>query len=492
MSPKQPFLRWLVVATLFSACSQGTDATANIGTGQPPLLLFCRSQIDRLSNSEILLRTGQNLGTARVNDIAGRECSVRLHPDNNRLVLTRERTPGTRASRELYLSSIDGSVANTQITNNNVQDDNPCWSPDGTRIVFATTRNGDSQLYSADADGGNQSLFLSSSLGTDDRDPDWDELHDKIVFARRTASTGTRQLMLVSGDGTGEVVLSRGAPATIGDTETGDRDPAFSPDGSRVVFVRLVNAVLGQLFSIDLTTGQETLLFTPAGMLRFPRFSSLGDRIYLGVDQPISGRTGLRLTAIHADGTQPRLVEPGKQWLLDGVDVLPSAPAPSESALENLSVQTADVQFASGRVSSGSQRDLTSADSVELKLATDTFQDHELAAISCRFTLPVTEAADVLAIEVRIVARVSRSDANTTLRSSIFNPGASRYDTTVEKPNPGAQVPTTLSFTIQSLAHMSLQRDVRFTVIGEIGAGAVAELSIDEVHLDFVRRAPPK
>ena len=468
---------------------KGPDTTPNTGAGLPPELVFCRTQQDRTSTSEIAVRTAQNLGTTRVPDRAGRELHVRVHPDGKRLVFARERSLDNVASRELVLSSVDGSLPETQVTSNNVADDTPCWSPAGDRILFATARDGDSRLYLANADGGSQRPFLSADPGIDDRDPDWNRTTDRIVFARRE-TTGFRRLMLINGDGTGLTPLTLGSPASAGDTETGDRDPAFTPDGSRVAFVRLAGPGIGLLIAADVATGATQLLFDPQGSVRLPRFSPAGDRIFCGLEQSAAGRAGLRLHALRSDGTDPLLVEPGAQWLLDGVDVLPAmTPAPAAAPPEIVDVTHAEIQIAAGTVTAGGVHELVTSDGQEMVLATQTFEGHETAGINCRFTLPVARAEDVLALHVRIVARLSRADGDSALRSSVHNPVAGRFDTVAELPAPGT-LPGTMTYALQSLAHVTIERQVRITVIGEIGAGARAELHVDQVQLTLVQRAP--
>jgi dipeptidyl aminopeptidase/acylaminoacyl peptidase len=488
-TPRSPFL--LASLLLLAGCmpSNTPSTTPNTGAGLPPEILFCRTQSDRTSTSEIALRTAQNLGTAHLSPRPGRQLHVRVHPDGARIVFTRERTLDQPTSRDLVLSSLDGSVHDTQITTNNVPDDTPCWSPTGDRILFATARDGDSRLYVAAANGQNQQPFLSADPGVDDRDPDWCRTTDRIVFSRRDA-TGLRRLMLVNGDGTGLVPLTLGSPATAGDTETGDRDAAFSPDGQRVLFVRLAGPGSGLLAAADVGTGAVTVVFDPQGGVRLPRFSPAGDRIFCGVDERAAGRDGLRLCALHADGTEPLLVEPGRQWLLDGIDVLPAlGPAPPAAAAEVVDVTTATIEIASGNLLLGGTQQLVAQDNSELVVGTATFNGREVAGINCRFHLPVLRVEDVLGLRMRIVARVTRADGGTALRSSLHNPVASRFDTVAEidAPGTGAHV---LTFTTQSLAHVTMERDVRFTVIGDISPGASAELHVDQVQLELIRRAP--
>jgi len=470
---------------LLAACMPTSDpTTANGGAGLPPELLFCRGDADFPATAEIALRTAQNLGTARAPERSGRELQARLHPDGKRIVFTRERTPGNADTGDVYTSSTDGSVAELRLTSNAVADDHPCWSPTGDRVLFVTSRDGDRRLYIAAADGSNAQPLLAAAPGTNDDEPDWHRGIDRIVFTRREPN-GLRHLMLVNGDGTGLVPLTTGSVTTS--AEVGQHEPSFAPDGSRVLFVRVIAPVLTQLFTVDVQTGAEQILFDPAGEVRQPRFAPAGDRIFCALAQPLFGRAGLRLAALSATGTDPVLVEPGEQWRSFGIEPFPTMP-PRRAAQppEVVSLDALEVQLASGTPVSGSRNQLGAADGSSLVLATQTFQDHEIASINCVFTLPVIDPDDVLELRALMVARVTRSDANTTLRSSMHNPVQTRFDTIAEVPQPGTDF-RTFGFATQSLAHVSLQRQVRVTVIGEIGAGARASLEIDQVQLTVVR-----
>ena len=53
---------------------------------------------------------------------------------------------------EIYTIMTDGTGL-TRITFNSFDDDEPAWSPDGTRLAFRSDRDGDNEIYVINADG---------------------------------------------------------------------------------------------------------------------------------------------------------------------------------------------------------------------------------------------------------------------------------------------------------------------------------------------------
>lgn len=103
----------------------------------------------------------------------------------------------------------------------------PAWSPDGSRIVFTSRRDGRSHVYMMRADGSG-TRRLTSGKHTDSA-PAWSHDGSKIAFAR------DRDLYVMTPTG-GDV---RRVTHSLGGEEA---DPAWSPDGNWLAYVRRLPA----------------------------------------------------------------------------------------------------------------------------------------------------------------------------------------------------------------------------------------------------------
>ena len=474
---------------LLGACGSGGSSTPIGGAAVPPALLACRARVDSpFSFAEIALRSRQNLGGTRIADKAGRERHVRVHPDGNTVVFARERENGEPESRELFTATVDGARPELRLTQNVDFDDEPCWSPNGASILFASERSGVRSLWLCDADGGNARILRTPPAGSSEGEPDWCRATDRIVFSSRDG-TGHHSLWLVQGDGSGLVPLTDGGAVT--GLDSGDHHPAFAPDGGRVAFARRSAAGVSTLCLVDVATGTVVVRYQPAGEVALPRWTPAGDQLLFGLAEPTAGRATLRLASLPVAAGAPALLWPDERWQLEGVDVLPSFVAtPNAQAPALLDVTKAQVQLAAGQVQSAARAQLASADGDEYAVFTETSDGHEVAGISCRFDLPVASPDDVLELRVRAIAHTDRVGGDTQLRMSIYNPVDQRFDTAVEVA-PASTAAQTMTFSTTSLRHVTREKQLRVTVVGEVAAGARTTLHIDLVEVFLVQRVTP-
>ena len=472
----------LCAAVGLAACGGPSPREPVSSAGLSVELLICRARIDNEHLfTEVILRTVQGLGDLRLLSRRGIETGARAHPDGVRVVFSRERDLGRESSRELYSDSRDGSVPQTRLTVNNFIDDSPCWSPDGSRLLFSSDRTGGRRLWLMDADGQNPVLFTDG--GTPDRDPDWDAMTNRVVFTRWIPGLQRWNLFLINDNGSGLTTLTDGAAAD-------DREPAFSPDGQKVVFSRTLGPDRSQLMAVDVLTKTVSELGDGLGEARFPRWSPRGDRLFVARSRPAEGLPGLRLYATGPDGGEPLLLIPDKRFFYPGFDPLPNMPARPATDPIPLpgDLRAALVGITAGALSMGSEVLLPDRDGVAVGVVTELFKGREIAAIEVRVPLPVDDPADIASVRVEVTAALRRTDPDSYLRVGLRNFAENRFDTIAEV------VPTdtgfvNLSFTTSSLAHVDRDGVLDLEVIGDFSPGAVTELWVDHVGLQVIRHS---
>jgi Tol biopolymer transport system component len=87
----------------------------------------------------------------RLIDFPALDWYAKWSPDSTRIVLVSERD----GNPEIYVVNPDGTDL-VRLTENQFEDSSPVWSPDGSRIAFTSKRNGYLNIYGINADGTNE------------------------------------------------------------------------------------------------------------------------------------------------------------------------------------------------------------------------------------------------------------------------------------------------------------------------------------------------
>jgi WD40-like Beta Propeller Repeat len=146
----------------------------------------------------------------------------------------------THPAGDIWSVNPDGSGLTQLTSDQSHQDRDPAWSPDGTKIVFwrrpgATVFNQavEAFLFVMNADGSNQQQLTFDDGGPFHADgyPQWSPDGSKILFVRnfRFASPPCSELYVVNADGTN---LRQLAPTP----HCHEVDPTWSPDGSKIAY----------------------------------------------------------------------------------------------------------------------------------------------------------------------------------------------------------------------------------------------------------------
>jgi Tol biopolymer transport system component len=214
---------------------------------------------------------------------------------------------------DVYVVNADGSGRTNLTVGSPRIDQDPAWSPDGTRIAFASNRGGDSDVYVMDATGSNIVKLTDSPF--EDSDPAWSPDGTRIAFVSTRSQNASdigessEEIWVMNADGTDPVRLTK--------NKEFDDDPAWSPDGKRIAWSRLSGSSALDIWVMNADgSGQRRL----AQRGTSPRWSPDGRKIAF-----VSRRDGnWEVYVMNADGSGQRnltrnaALDNGPAWSPDG------------------------------------------------------------------------------------------------------------------------------------------------------------------------------
>jgi Tol biopolymer transport system component len=235
---------------------------------------------------------------------SGRMSNLDLNRAGTRFVFAHRIGGDELADEEICLVDTDARWLH-RLTDNDFLDTYPVFAPDGHRIVYLSWPDSTLDIWLMDS-GGVPGLLYDS--GSHDGDPSW--------FGSRIAFTTGSRVWLMNDDGTNPVQVTD--PPRAGEWGNavlpfGDYDPRFSPDGSCIVFERLVDdqTIHGNydLFAINPDGTNETRLTTTGWTQGMANWSPDGtELVFLVSAVGTEGRYDIWL--MDADGSNRRDITP--------------------------------------------------------------------------------------------------------------------------------------------------------------------------------------
>jgi TolB protein len=222
--------------------------------------------VDVPSNLEIFRIRSNHTETTQLTHHPAKDEEPAWSPDGSRIAFTSNRD----GQRAIHIMNEDGTGV-MRLTEPTTTSYRPAWSPDGRRIAFVSERGGNTDVYTMNADG-TQLARLTNHVAAD-RDPAWSPDGLRIAFA--SERDGNLEIYVMNADGSDLVRLTT--------NQTPDEHPAWSPDGSRLAFSRVVCYDPAQrvdsCYPAVMVGGPSGGTVTEVGIGENPAWSSDGTRL---------------------------------------------------------------------------------------------------------------------------------------------------------------------------------------------------------------------
>jgi TolB protein len=171
-------------------------------------------------------------------------------------------------NHEIYVADVDddalkrGSFKIKRLTFNNGIDTSPTWSPTGRQLAFVSDRGGTPQIYTMDAEGSSvQRVSFGGSSWHDS--PAWSPAGDRIVYVARVDEIFDLYVL--------DLMSKRISKLT--ESNARNESPTWSPDGRHILFTSDMKGKVPQLFTIDYD-GANLRQLTTKGQNKLPAWAN--------------------------------------------------------------------------------------------------------------------------------------------------------------------------------------------------------------------------
>jgi len=197
---------------------------------------------ERDGNEEIYVMNEKGENQHRLTHTPKRSLQPCWSPDGKKIVFISDRDNNWNRW-QIYVMDSDGSNQ-INLTKNNASNILPAWSPDGKKISFASNRNGNGnmELYVMDADGSNSTRLTNTGVDITNWYSTWSPDSNQLAFI--SCRDAEIDLFIIN-------IKEGGKGVRLTQNNGRNIQPKWSPDGKKIAFVsdRDVN---NEIYLIDL------------------------------------------------------------------------------------------------------------------------------------------------------------------------------------------------------------------------------------------------
>jgi Tol biopolymer transport system component len=202
-------------------------------------------------------------------------------------------------SMDIFTADLDGKILN-RLTDAPGYDAEASYSPDGSRIVFTSFRDGDAEIYVMDADG-RSPRRITHARGYDGG-PFFSPDGKQIVYRSDRKGNDLLQIYLNNAQGTAERALTHDEFVNWG--------PYFHPSGRHIIYATSRHGHTNyELYLMDVDTGRLERITYHEGFDGLPVFSPDGKRLMWTSSGRVADRKSQLFIADFKLEASPRSVE---------------------------------------------------------------------------------------------------------------------------------------------------------------------------------------
>jgi TolB protein len=177
-------------------------------------------------------------GTDRteITTLNGSTASLSWSPDGGKIAF--DDASAVSTSTDIFVVNLDGSSRQNLTADHTHLDLTPVWSPDGSKILFSRydvyppVGYGGTMLHTINVDGTNLTRLVNGfANGWNEDSPNWSPAVNKIVYSVNVWDD-YNSIFIANADGTNRQLFHGNGPYSAPNY----LDPAWSPDGSKILF----------------------------------------------------------------------------------------------------------------------------------------------------------------------------------------------------------------------------------------------------------------